>query len=127
MCRVDAECWRLCRSSAEEEVRRLGLHADGRGLTSRDDRVDEFLAERLGLDAVDGVRDPFASSESLLTNVYIVVPEELRRSRLGKANCSPAEAVLMADILRSPVIGLMSITSSVLSCRTLLLSWSVRQ
>lgn len=102
------------RSFIEEEVRIRGLCAGGTSRKSLDDRIEEFLAEILGLDVVDGVRDPFASIESLLTSVYIVV-EELRRSKLGRASCSPADSVLIEDILRSPVIGLTSITSCVVS------------
>lgn len=120
MCRVEAKEGRLGRSFTEEQARVRGLCAGGVGRKSLDDRTDEFLAERLGLDAVDGVRNPLDSSESLLTSVYIVVAEELRRSRLGRASCSSTDAVLIADILRSPVIGLTSITSCAVSCRMLL-------
>lgn len=120
MCRVEAKEGRTGRSFNEEEVLVRGLCGSGVSRKSLDDRNDEFLAERLGLDVVDGVRSPLASNESLLTSVYIEVAEELRRSRLGRANCSPGDAVLIADILRSPVIGLTSITSCAVSCRTLL-------
>jgi hypothetical protein len=74
---------------------------------SVDNRVEEFLAD---LDAVDGVRLP-PTSESLLTRVYIEVAEELRRERPGRANCPPSDVGRIADIFRSPVIGLTSITS----------------
>ena len=97
-----------------------GLCAGGANRKSLDDLVEEFLAGRLGLDVVDGVREPCPSSESLRTSVYIEVAEELRRRKPGRASCSPVDVVLIADILRSPVIGLTSITSCVVSCRTLL-------
>jgi hypothetical protein len=77
---------------------------------SVDDRIEEFRAEKLGLDAVDGVRLPL-TSESRLTSVYIEVADELRLRGLGRANCPPADEDRIDDILRSPVIGFTSITS----------------
>ena len=92
---------------------------DDADLMPMDDLVEEFLAERLGLDAVDGVRLP-PTSESLLTSVYIEVAEELRRILPGRASCPPVDWVRIVDIFRSPVIGLTSITSCTASCETLL-------
>lgn len=85
MCRVEAKEGRTGRSFIAEQVRVRGLCAGGIDRKSLDDRIDEFLAERLGLDAFDDVRIPLANNESLLTSVYIEVADELRRSRLGRA------------------------------------------
>ena len=93
----------------DDRVWECASYVDVADRMPKEDRVDEFLAERLGLDADDGVRLP-PTSESLLTSVYIEVAEELRRSLPGRASC-PADVGRIADILRSPVIGLTSITS----------------
>jgi hypothetical protein len=86
------------------------LYANDPDRMSVDNRTEEFLADKLDLDADDGVRLP-ATSESLLTRVYIEVAEELLRERPGRANCPPTDVGRIEDILRSPVIGLTSITS----------------
>lgn len=82
--------------------------------------IEELLPGRLGLDAVDRVRVLSADSDSRLTNVYMEVAEELRRSALGRCRCSADDVGLMVDILRSPVMGLISITSRMVSLSILL-------
>jgi hypothetical protein len=105
---ADAEAWRLGRAPVRGD-RGCGLYADCEERLSVDDRIEEFRAEKLGLDAVDVVR-LLPTSESLLTNVYIEVADELRLRGLGRVSC-PADVDRTEDILRSPVIGLTSIMS----------------
>lgn len=120
-CRVEAEVevLRICWPIAGDEVWGCGSCVYDGDRMPTEDLVEAFLAERLGLEAVDGVRLP-PTSESLLTSVYIEVAEELRRTLPGRPSCPPVDWGRIVDILRSPVIGLTSITSCTASCRTLL-------
>lgn len=71
-----------------------------------------FREEILGRDAVESDLIPAVAVDSLRTNVYMDDAwDESRLRTLGRRICSLAVEGLTVDIFRSPVIGLMSITS----------------